>query len=523
MRGLGPTRAGRSLIGGAFLLATVFTLGALPPWVTIAEAQWGQNPAVDLDSGGTTSAAVGTIESRSDLTTDRTSTSTLTNAGPVGEGSWVTPMNEMIDPAVRANQAGGEPATVTIGSGTVLPGEQLTVPLEALAVPDGGLAAATVDILYDPSVVGVVRCDDDPNDVFDVSPCNPHFAFNTVRLAVISMGGVSGDLLLANITFRAVGSPGQVSPLDVVVVTFADTEGADIPFSDRDGSIAIRTPAPAPTGAPTPTAAPTPTPRPAPSPTATPAPSCGKSVPIVIGSGAVSPGEQLTVPLQALGVAGCRPAAATVDVVYDPSVVDVVNCDDDPSGVLDLSPCNPDFAFNTLRLAVISIGGVSGDVLLANITFQAVGSPGRASPLDVVVVTLADTTGGDIPFSDGDGTIAIRNRSSSSTATPPPASAEMSIQTAPPTPTPRFAPVPAPTATSTAVPKPTLTPDPTSTATPAAAALSAVERPHTGVQEDTSRGTRDGGWSVIFGPAAVGAGLVALAAGGWHSRKRWLR
>lgn len=142
---------------------------------------------------------------------------------------------------------------VTIGSDSVLPGESATVALEALGVSQE-LGAATVDVTYDPAVVSITACTDDPGGVFDLSICNAAFAPDVIRFVGISARGVSGDLALADLTFQAIGSAGEVSPLDAMVQTFADIGGFDIPNTDQDGSIDILAGTPTPTPTPCPDA-----------------------------------------------------------------------------------------------------------------------------------------------------------------------------------------------------------------------------------------------------------------------------
>jgi hypothetical protein len=124
----------------------------------------------------------------------------------------------------------------------VAPGQSVTLALDALGATQG-VGAATVDVGFDPAIVSVTGCTADPASVFDLASCNPDFASDTVRFVGISAGGVSGDLALADLTFQAVGSVGDVSPLNVTVQTFADTNGFDILNTDEDGSIDI-TPCP---------------------------------------------------------------------------------------------------------------------------------------------------------------------------------------------------------------------------------------------------------------------------------------
>jgi hypothetical protein len=131
-------------------------------------------------------------------------------------------------------------AKVKIGSGSVSPGGSLTVPLDALNIPDPGLGAVMVDIQYDNAVVDATACAADPGAKFDTKLCNIDFAPNVVRLTATKAScGLTGNAPLANLTFKALGQQGQVSPLNVTVVTFYDCNGANIPVSDQDGSITI--------------------------------------------------------------------------------------------------------------------------------------------------------------------------------------------------------------------------------------------------------------------------------------------
>ena len=153
----------------------------------------------------------------------------------------------------RASPSALTTSTVVIGSDSVLPGESATVSLQALDIPGGGgsLGAVTVDVVYDPDVVNITNCDPDPGNLLAFSICNTSLALNTVRVTGIDdEGGVSGDLLLADLTFQAIGAAGEVSPLVVLIVTFADTNGLDIPVSGQNGSIEILAPTPTPTPTP---------------------------------------------------------------------------------------------------------------------------------------------------------------------------------------------------------------------------------------------------------------------------------
>jgi len=134
--------------------------------------------------------------------------------------------------------SGATTALVTIESAAIPPGAQVTLRLNALGVTPG-LGAATVDVKYDPAKVSLTGCVSDPTGILDLDSCNIAFASDTGRFVALSATGVSGDFALADFTFQASGSLGSVSQLNVIVQTFADTNGVDIPAMDGDGTISI--------------------------------------------------------------------------------------------------------------------------------------------------------------------------------------------------------------------------------------------------------------------------------------------
>jgi hypothetical protein len=60
-----------------------------------------------------------------------------------------------------------------------------------------------------------------------------------------------------------------------------------------------------------------------------------------------------------------------------------------------------------VRLTLTSLAGVTGQLTLANVTFQAMGPAGSASILDVVPVVFADPDGGALTVSDNYGQVCI--------------------------------------------------------------------------------------------------------------------
>jgi len=291
--------------------------------------------------------------------------------------------------------SGSATATVRIGSGHGNPGSQVTVPLEALGVPQPGVGAVTVDIVYDDSLEPTAW--NKTGSPLDMVNCSLTYALHTIRCAGISAAGVSGDVPVANITFHLVGAAGECDPLDVRIRTFADPNGNPISASDTDGQICIDG-GPSPTPEATATATVTPTPTPPPTPTA--------GAKVRIGSGWGGQSSEVTVPLEALDVpAPPGLGAITVDIVYDDSLEPTAwNKTGSP---LDMATCSLAYATNTIRCSGISAAGVSGDVLVANLTFRLVAPPDECDPLDVQIRTFADPDGNPIPVTDEDGEICI--------------------------------------------------------------------------------------------------------------------
>ena len=132
-----------------------------------------------------------------------------------------------------------------------------------------------------------------------------------------------------------------------------------------------------------------------------------------IGSAIVPPGSNATVPLEALDVPPASLGAFTIDIAYDPDVVDAVGCDPNPDGVLDAGFCNIDFERDGSNPDVVRCGGFKssagavGDVALCDITFQGTGPSGSESPLALGVDEFVNTSGQPIPATTEDGTITV--------------------------------------------------------------------------------------------------------------------
>lgn len=146
-------------------------------------------------------------------------------------------LEELLGPSMQPEWPAS--TTLSIGSGDVTPGGSITVPLVA-SLGRETLGAVTVEIEYDPAVVDATGCSRDPGGVLDLAMCNANMAAGKVGLTAVSTAGVSGDVVLAKVTFRAVGSVGESSELKLTAGTFADPAGQPLGTTVEDGQITIR-------------------------------------------------------------------------------------------------------------------------------------------------------------------------------------------------------------------------------------------------------------------------------------------
>ncbi|MEX0786796.1 MAG: cohesin domain-containing protein [Dehalococcoidia bacterium] len=132
-----------------------------------------------------------------------------------------------------SSQASAQETTLKIGSTTVVVGAESTVGLETTGVGPPGLAAWSIDILYDPAIVDAVAC-----EALNDGLCNANFGDDTVRVTGASASGVEGDFALATITFRCLttGSTSlSVGPLDFADATIGAPQQIDVAV--EDGSV----------------------------------------------------------------------------------------------------------------------------------------------------------------------------------------------------------------------------------------------------------------------------------------------
>ena len=131
-------------------------------------------------------------------------------------------------------------ATLSIGSGSVAPGGDITVRLKLAGICEPGLGAFTIDVSYDPAVLAPVACTANPEGTVDTAFCNPALGPDTIRVGGFCIScGVTGQIALADITFHAVGASGSQTPLTIPPPEVADCLTNAIEVTPVPGNITI--------------------------------------------------------------------------------------------------------------------------------------------------------------------------------------------------------------------------------------------------------------------------------------------
>ncbi|MFQ6019230.1 MAG: cohesin domain-containing protein [Dehalococcoidia bacterium] len=128
----------------------------------------------------------------------------------------------------------------------------------------------------------------------------------------------------------------------------------------------------------------------------------------------VEAGELEDVTLGAQGVTGSGIGAFTIDISYDPAVVDAARCEPADGFI-----CNVDFAPDTVRCGGFDPYGRTGDVpLCTDVEFEAIGAPGECSDITITVLEFLEVGGGSLAPALANGSFCIEYSSSSSGDTP---------------------------------------------------------------------------------------------------------
>lgn len=188
------------------------------------------------------------------------------------------------------------------------------------------------------------------------------------------------------------------SPTVVNTPTPTNTSASTNTPAPTDTPMATSTPTltntPAATNTPVPTNTPTAThtatqapPTPTQTPTATPTGAL-----LRVGSTAVAPGSSvaISVPVTLLNLPEApKLGAVTAEIAYDQNALTASDCQEAAEGAFNTLLCNIN-EVGVVRISALSSTGLSGNVPLVHLSFQATGQAGQGSPLTPQVITFVD-------------------------------------------------------------------------------------------------------------------------------------
>lgn len=313
------------------------------------------------------------------------------------------------------------------------------------------VSSATVTLSYDPAVVVVKSVSAGNLGTFSANIDN---ATGITTISAFSVTGASGNITLANVTFRAAGSAGSAGSLNLAISSLKDVNGIDIPFTTNNGTFTIiagATPLGAEAGGPysgiagtgvqfsgsanggtspytyswnfgdgstsnlqnpihsysntgSYTAVLTVT-------DASSSVSDSAPVNIISAGGAIVSVSTVQSFASSISIAQINVSnvqnlgAATVKLSYNPSLVVVQSVS---AGTIGAPVASINNVTGITTISVISPTGASGNVVLASINLRAVGSVNSNSPLGITVTALSDkTTGNPISYTINNGTFTI--------------------------------------------------------------------------------------------------------------------
>ena len=129
--------------------------------------------------------------------------------------------------AILVSQAAAASGSIVVSDANITPNGGTGDVTVVGNVGDPGLGAWTVDISWDTSVLSVASC---AGHVAGF--CNDEFSPGTLRTNGAIAAGLTGDVVLATITFECLGGPDTHSPITISVNTFADaTPGGPLPVA----------------------------------------------------------------------------------------------------------------------------------------------------------------------------------------------------------------------------------------------------------------------------------------------------
>ena len=150
----------------------------------------------------------------------------------ISRGLLIAALIALSVPAM-AHVCTAEAVSVSISDVTCKPHESVTVPIMLSGVTNYG--TGTINITYNPGVVHVTNVASTLQST--VTSYSIDNATGITRISAWNTGGVSGDILLANVTLKSVG-PCR-SPLNITIAKLRDTDLAVIPAVVANGSFTV--------------------------------------------------------------------------------------------------------------------------------------------------------------------------------------------------------------------------------------------------------------------------------------------
>ncbi|MCW3137332.1 MAG: cohesin domain-containing protein [Methanophagales archaeon] len=128
-------------------------------------------------------------------------------------------------------------AIVSIGNLTSAPGETVTAPVLISNIENYG--TGTLSIEYNPSIVHVTDVTSGPDSTVIAWKADNISGIVNISAWNISISGVSGTIIFANVSFMAVRSAGS-TPLNLSVITLQNMFNEDILTTIKNGSFSIK-------------------------------------------------------------------------------------------------------------------------------------------------------------------------------------------------------------------------------------------------------------------------------------------
>lgn len=231
--------------------------------------------------------------------------------------------------AARTATAGGAEATLTIDSDTTNVGDTVEIDITANVPESPGLAAWTVDPIWDDSVIDALSC-----EAYQRGVCSTNFASNQGRVTGAAENVLVGEILLATYVFECIDSGISQLTLHVEVLTDNTTGEGDLDEEVIDGEITCVDPE-----------------RPI------------DTIRIESTSSALN--KDIAVDLEAVNMQPPGLGAWTITIEYDNEIVSLVGCEPHQG-----SACNTTLAENLGRVVGASATGLIGTFDLATLLFQ---------------------------------------------------------------------------------------------------------------------------------------------------------